>query len=392
MNKDILSTEVQLFINSNLKTDLVKLRLKISSVGEVDTIEVLQQIESKLKTQTKLPTWFQTPEIFYPKKVHVEQASSETAADYKSSLIGGNTILDITGGMGVDDFYFSKCFNQVYTCEINPELAEITKHNFQVLGVKNNKVLNEDGIKFLGKTEKNFDWIYIDPSRRPHSKGKIFMLQDSEPNVIENLALLRSRGKRIMIKTSPLLDISSGVKDLKHVEEIHVVSINNEVKELLWILDAHSNQDLTIVTVNITQNDKEEFTFPLSEEHGLDGDYSEPLNYLYEPNASIMKSGGFNSLSQKLELPKLHPNSHLYTSIEKVEFPGRVFKIQKKLPYHPKTLKKELPKTANIATRNFPKTVAEIRKELKIKDGGNTYIFFSTDKNSEKIVLVCNKA
>ncbi|MBA6155055.1 class I SAM-dependent methyltransferase [Tenacibaculum sp. S7007] len=391
MNKDILHKDVQLFINENLKANINELILKGSPFKNVTIQELANQIIAKQKSQKKLPTWFNCSNIYYPPKLSIEQTSSEITANYKSKIIEGKSIIDITGGFGVDCFAFSKHFDEVIHCEINQKLSEIVNYNYQEFGVDNIKTIAQDGLEYLKRTTQKFDCIYIDPSRRNDLKGKVFLLKDCLPNVPENIDFLFEKSDTLLIKNSPILDITSTINELKFVKEIHIVSVNNEVKELLFLLEQSFKGVIEVKTSNILKNSIQYFYLKLS----LDADstYSLPENYLYEPNAAILKSGGFSEVSHQLKVNKLHQHSHLYTSKEVLEdFPGRIFKIQNVFPYNKKKLKKHITaKKANITTRNFPKTVAQIRKETKLKDGGDVYLFFSTDMNNELIVIDCVK-
>lgn len=392
MNKSILNTDIQEFINSNLNSNISSLILKGTSFLNVETKAIIEQIEAKKRCEKKLPTWFQASNIYYPNKLNIEQTSSEITAQYKSSLIKGESIIDVTGGFGVDCFYFSKYFKTVVYCEINPNLSEIVTHNFKVLQADNIATKCVNGIEYLTASEEIFDWIYIDPSRRHDSKGKVVYLNDCEPNVPEHLALLFKHSKHILIKTSPLLDISVGVNELQNVKTIHVVAVNNEVKELLWILEDDFQGDISIETVNLKKDHEEHFSFLLNTEKELDSQYNLPLTYLYEPNSAILKSGAFDSISNNLNVFKLHKHTHLYTNDTFIDFPGRVFKIEQVFPYNKKTFKKLGITKANVTTRNFPETVEQLRKKLNIKDGGDTYLFFTTNCKDEKIVIVTRKA
>ena len=393
MNKYILNTVNQEYINKNLDSDTTSLLFKKNETISVEIKKLIEQIEAKKRCQKKLPTWFNSDNIYYPNKLNIEQTSSEITAEYKSSLISGNSIIDLTGGFGVDCYYFAKQFKNVTHCEINEDLSEIVKHNYQQLKIDNIHCLNTDGIAHIKQSQETFDWIYIDPSRRHDSKGKVFFLNDCLPNVPEYLELLFNHSKRILIKTSPLLDFSIGINELKNVKTIHVVAVNNEVKELLWILEKDYDKGINIATINLKSNKTEEFEFPLNKESEAVVSYTEPLNYLYEPNSAILKSGAFKSIASQLNVYKLHVNSHLYTYNKLIKFPGRRFKIDKVLPYNKKLLKKEFMYIkANISIRNFPETVNQIRSKFSIKDGGDMYLFFTTNCNNEKIILVCSKA
>ena len=391
MNQDLLKSEVQKFINESLEVNFSKIALLKNPFPEISWTEILTQIASKAKAKTKLPTWFNTNNILYPSKISIEQTSSEITANYKTRLASGESIIDLTGGFGIDDYYFSKVFSKVIHCELKQELHDIVKNNLLSLSVKNIECHYGDSLETLKKLNLKFDWIYVDPSRRNDAKGKVFMLKDCLPNVPENLDLYFTFSDNILIKTAPLLDISAGLSELKNVSEIHVVAINNEVKELLWVLKKGFQGSQKIKTINILKDKEEKFEFDLATNDNLPI-YSEPKKYLYEPNSAILKSGGFNNIAINYKLSKLHQHSHLYTSEELIEFPGRSFKITQILEYNKTNMKEFLINSkANITTRNFPESVDELRKKWKIKDGGELYSFFTTDKTNRKIVLICDK-
>lgn len=391
MNKNILHTEVQSYINNNLKVNIEQFIFKGSPFKDVSVQELANQIIAKQKSEKKLPTWFQTKNIYYPPKLSIEQTSSEVTAEYKSKLVNGSSIIDITGGFGVDCYAFSKRFKKVVHCEINEELSEIVSYNYEQINIPNIKTVATDGLEYLKNTSEKFDCIYIDPSRRSDTKGKVFLLSDCLPNVPENLDFLFEKSNTILIKNSPILDITSTINELKFVKEIHVVAVNNEVKELLFLLTKEVKQLIKTKTVNILKNNIQEFYFNLDDDFKFE--YSTPLKYLYEPNSAILKSGGFNQIASQQKVNKLHQHSHLYTSEKLVkDFPGRIFEINNVFTYNKKKVKKQVTETkVNITTRNFPKTVAQIRKETKLKDGGNTYLFFTTNINNELIVIDCTK-
>jgi hypothetical protein len=259
------------------------------------------------------------------------------------------------------------------------------------LNVNNCICYSGDSLETLSTLNKKWDWIYIDPSRRSDAKGKVFMLKDCLPNVPENLSFYFKNSNSILIKTAPLLDLSAGLSELQNVKYIHIVALENEVKELLWELHKEYNGNITIKTINLLKDKKETFDFILNEKLE-EPTYGLPQKYLYEPNSAIMKSGGFDEVGTFYDLDKLQKHSHLYTSDNLISFPGRVFEIQNTISYNKTEMKAHLEnKQANITTRNFPDSVEIIRKKWKIKDGGNLYCFFTTDKNNHKIVLICTK-
>ncbi|MBD1262772.1 class I SAM-dependent methyltransferase [Maribacter polysiphoniae] len=391
MNKNILNTGVQYFINNNLDADIMSVILKKSPFRNISSQELAEQIQAKKKCEKKLPHWFNTPLIYYPNKLNIEQCSSETTAKYKASILSGKTLVDLTGGLGVDTYFFSKGIDKIFHCEINQNLSEIAAHNLEILGVENTVFIPKDGLGFLNESNQNFDWLYVDPSRRSESKGKVFMLSDCSPNIVEHLPLLFQKSKHILIKTSPLLDITIGLNELAHVKEIHVAALKNEVKELLWVLEREYEGKIHIKTLNITPTKPQRFSFNLLEEKDTLPTYELPLDYLYEPNAALLKAGAFKITSKAFRVHKLHEHSHLFTSKDLLEFPGRVFRIEEVIGYSKKELKPLIGTKANITVRNFPESVATIRKKHKIKDGGKVYLFFTRLKNNQLAVIKTSK-
>jgi hypothetical protein len=387
LNKRILTVEVQEYIN-NYSKNISKLAFSGSPFEGITVQELIEQIESRKKAEKKLPTWFNSSNIYYPPKLNLEQTSSEKTAKYKASIINGNSIADITGGFGVDSFYFSEQFKSVHHFEINKSLSEIAKYNFKVFSKTNIECFSEN--RMLQMPKNKYDVIYIDPSRRHDSKGKVFFLRDCEPNLPDNLDEILKTCKQLLVKTSPMLDLSIGLKELKCVSEIHIVAVNNDVKELLWLINENHIEAPLIKTINITKVSNEKFEFYWNEKRI--SEYTIPKKYLYEPNAAIMKSGAFDIVSTKYKLNKLHQHAHLYTSNDLIDFPGRRFEIKEVIPFQKKEIKKSLKiKKANITTRNFPESVSTIRKKFKISDGGDDYLFFTTSENGQKIILVCSK-
>jgi len=288
LNKNILNTGVQDFINNNLNTDIMSVLLKKSDFDAISPKELVGQIEAKNKCKYKLPTWYNTKKIYYPNKLNIEQSSSELTAEYKAQIVVGKRVVDVTGGLGVDSFYFSKKFEQVFHCEINGNLSKIAAYNFKVLGAKNVEVINLDGLDFLRNSNELYDCIYVDPSRRSDKNRKVFLLSDCTPDITAHLELLFNKSQHILLKTSPLLDISNGLKQLKNVKEIHVIAVNNDVKELLWVLQSDAVNEVTIRTINFKKGKKEIYDFAWSEEKNMSLTFAKPQNYLYEPNAAIL--------------------------------------------------------------------------------------------------------
>jgi hypothetical protein len=390
MNFSLLNPNIQEFIKRNLNVSVASLAFKTNPFLEVDFKEILNQIEGKQKAEGKLPTWYKTDLILYPSKISLEQTSSEITAKYKATLTNGITILDASGGFGVDDFYFSKKFNYLTHCELQEDLSKIVAHNFEKLGVDNCKFVSQNSTDYLTENKLLFDTIYIDPARRNADKKKVFFLEDCEPNVPELLDFYYQYTDILLVKTSPLLDITSAVNSLKNVSEVHIVAVNNDVKELIFKIEKNFDQKYTIKTINFAKEKIEQLDFDVEVKNIKP--FSIPKKYLYEPNNAIMKSGKFEEVSAYFDVFKLHFNSHLYTNEELINFPGRIFKIEKEIVYNKKELNKYLTnQKANVTVRNFPETVENLRKKWKIKDGGNLYCFFTTNKENAKIVLLCTK-
>lgn len=388
--ESILHTDIQNFINKNLKEDSSKLALKKNPFPEINYSVVMNQIITKKKAKDKLPTWFSTENIIYPEKISVEQTSSETTAKYKSSLVSGQKLIDCTGGFGIDDYYFSKQFKTIIHCELNSDLSQIVKHNFEVLKASNIEYYHGDSTEILEQLNQKFDCIYIDPSRRNDAKGKVFMLADCLPNVVDLQDFYYQFTNTILIKTAPILDLHSGLLELKNVSEIHIVAVDNEVKELLWKIEKNFDSSPIIIAVNL-EKEKQTIT-KIESSKSYSARYSLPKKYLYEPNASLMKSGGFEAVSEFFTVGKLHQHSHLYTSDEVIDFPGRKFQIDVIVPFQKKEISQFIQgKKMNISTRNFPIKPEEIKKKYKIQDGGTVYAFFTTNLNNEKIILLCTK-
>lgn len=386
-NKALLNRAVQDFITS-YEGDVSKLAFAGSPFENVSVQELMQQIESRRRIEKKLPTWFETPNIIFPPKLNLEQTSSEITARYKASLGSGETIADITGGFGVDSFFFSEKFAAVHHFEIDSVLSGIAEHNFKTLDRPNVHCAADDGLN--NALNNKYSVIYADPSRRHDSKGKVFFLHDCQPNIPENISEILNHCGTFLLKTSPMLDLSVGLNELRDVSEIHIVAVENEVKELLWLLRKNSEEPLKLKTINFTKLRKEQFDFDWDE--SSEATYALPQKYLYEPNAAILKSGAFNLLSEKLELNKLNKNTHLYTSETLKDFPGRSFVIERVIPYTKSEMRSALNfKKANITTRNFPESVATLRKKWKIADGGNVYLFFVTNSEDDRVMLICSK-
>ena len=387
MNNKLLAKAVQDYINANLNADVNQIALAKSPFEGITAAELATQITAKKKSEKKLPTWFNTRDIYYPPVLSIEQTSSEITAKYKSKLAKGNTLIDITGGFGIDSYYFSKNVKAVTHCEINPELSVIARHNMQALHATNIEFKAEDGIAYVMASDTSFNTIYVDPARRAE-KGKVFMLKDCTPDIASNLDALLEKSSRIIVKTAPLLDISAGLSELKQVSEIHIVSVKNECKELLWIIDKGYNGDTKIIAVTLNNEIEKDFSFYRSSSNGSIQfiDNLSTGDYLYEPDAALLKSGAFNLIGTTYNLLKLHPQTQLFSSVTvNKDFPGRIFKIEAILSTA--TLKKQENLKGNVIVRNYPAKPEDLIKKYKIKADQNQFLIFTKVGNGENIVV-----
>jgi 16S rRNA G966 N2-methylase RsmD len=355
-----------------------------SQFPNVSPQELAGQISSKKKSLKKLPTWADHYGIYYPPLLSVEQCSSEITASYKSALIKGDTVVDLTGGFGVDSYYFAKKATSVIHCEINSALSDIARHNASVLKATNISFLPEDGLEYVRTSKALFGTLYIDPARRSKS-GKVFLLKDCTPNVVDQLDMLLSKAERIIIKTSPLLDISAGVKELKHVSEVQVISTRNECKELLFIIDRDYTGPIKISSVAINNGIKQ-ITFKEADEGSVVMADNKLERYLYEPDVALLKSGKFNAIAHHFGLKKLDTQSQLYTAaLFKEEFPGRIFQIDESISIS--KLKKQKDLIGNVITRNYPDKPEQLIKQFKIKPSNEHFLIFTKITNLGYILL-----
>ena len=387
----ILKPEIQKFITENLQNPISEVALKLSKAKKLPAKEILHQLKGRQKAKNKIPSWFEIPEIIFPEGISIEQCSSEITAKYKSSLVSGNKLIDLSAGFGVDAAFFSKVFNEVLLVEPNSELIEIAAHNFSLLNIKNTSFYNKQAEDFIENYKEQVDCIYIDPSRRSSDNRKQINLKDCAPDIVQLQTSLFKVSPRILIKTSPLLDIHIALTQLKNTKKIIILAYQNECKEVLYLLERNFSGLPLIEAVNIKANTRDIFSFTIPEEENADVDYALPLTYLYEPNAAILKGGAFKIIAQRYNLKKLHANSHLYTSEEKIEnFPGRYFNVKAVSKYNKKDILALLSeKKANITVRNFKESVKEIYKKINIQEGGTEYIFATTGPDNKPIIIIC---
>jgi len=388
MNRNILAKDVQDFLKANREKSPTEIALKKSPFPNVSAPELAAQIDGWQRSVRKLPTWAFSEGIYYPDKINLEQCSSEHTALVKQTLIAkGSRVIDLTGGFSVDSCYLAQEASEVIHCELNAKLSEIVAYNAKILRVANLNCIVTDGIELLKDSEDQaFDYIYVDPSRRVN-QGKVFLLEDCEPNIVAHQDLFFQKSRYVISKLAPLLDITTALNSLKHVRFVYVISLDNDCKELLFIQERGYEGECKIRAIRLFQDKLQDLIFTYDEERSIISRFLLPQAYLYDPDVAITKAGAFKTVGKRFGLGKLHQHAHLYTSNEwNSDFPGRTFKINAVIPYS--QLKKNNPwPQAIIATRNFPDKVDIIRKKFKIKDGGSTYLFFTTDINNQLIVI-----
>lgn len=391
-----LSPETLAFIDSHRGDDVRTLALQAKKYPAVDMAEAVVQIAGYQIAEKKVPLWAQTAGIRYPQHLSMEQCSSEVTARYKASLVSGDTLTDLTAGWGVDCSFLARNFRCADYVERQETLCRIAAHNFPLLGLPHVRIHCADAVEYLQSMEP-VDCLFLDPARRDSHGGKTVAIAECEPDVCRLEPLLVEKGKTVMIKLSPMLDMASALRDLQYVRRIHVVSVNNECKELIILLrKAPDEEEAAAVEVIISceqvvnNSVHQHFQFTFSEEKSAGCPLAESVgNYLYEPGAALLKAGPYRLLATRYGVEKLHPNSHLYTSSGLVDFPGRRFRVTAVSGFGKKDLKVLLEgvEKANLTVRNFPSSVAELRKKLKLKEGGDTYLFATTLASGEKVLI-----
>ncbi|SDO03403.1 hypothetical protein SAMN04487900_10811 [Prevotella communis] len=381
------------FIEQNLNADIRQLALKGCRDKDVDLDAAIRQIAGRQTARRKLPSWAALDGILYPPHLNMEQCSSEQTARYKARICSSHpspkTLVDLTGGFGVDFAFMSEAFDEATYVERNSELFAISSANMKILAPKA-KCLNEDGLEVLHRLD-HVSMIFMDPARRDHHGARTYGISDCTPNVLEIKDELLQKADVVMLKLSPMLDWHKAISDLgeQYIKEVHIVSVQNECKELLIIMQQQPAKPFTVYCVN----DDAVFSYhPSSLILHPSSFIPHPSSFLYEPNASIMKAGCFAEIEQAFEVSQLAPNSHLFASDQAIaDFPGRKFRVTAVTSMNKQELKQALKdiRQANIAVRNFPMSVADLRKRLKLSEGGNDYIFATTLTEGKKVLIIC---
>lgn len=377
----ILQKNVQDFISANLDINITNLLLKNPVFEGVSNRELAQQIIGR-KVATKKFPFLMAEGILFPPQLNLEQASSQQTAEFKSVGLSGNRFLDLTCGLGIDAFFLSQNFQEVHLVEQNSELSQLVAHNWDVLGRK--ATFYQQNLEdFLQKNQKKFDVVFIDPARRDENNKKKFLLEDLSPNLLKIQAQLWQISDKILLKLSPLIDLTYLIRSLPHIERIDIIAVKNEVKEVFVVQNKlKTAEKIGCRCVNL---DTEEpiFSFYFEDVDQEKAVFSAVKKYLYIPNAALLKSGAFNLISAYFQLEKLHSNTHLYTSDKKLSnFVGRILKSE---VISAKNIEKG--SKYNIISKNYPLSVDEIKKKYKIKDGGEAYLIFTQSVSGKEIVL-----
>jgi hypothetical protein len=392
----ILPQDLKDFVREHESDNIHELALHAKQYPGIDMQAAIRQITGRKIAREKIPSWYAIDSILYPKHISMEQCSSEQTARYKAGLVEGDSMVDLTGGFGIDFAFMAVKFRKkaVYA-EQQKELSEIASYNFGILGLKNVSVENTDALTYLSGMPFT-DLIYIDPARRDAGGKKMFRIEDCSPNILEIEDLLEKKAAGTIIKLSPMLDLTLALKSLRNISDVHIVSVENECKELLLVKDKAKAGQCIIHCINIQKNGTDKLSLRKEQEDSAKADYTASVGkYLYEPNTSLLKAGIYKYTAERYQLKKLHPDSHLYTSDDlRNDFQGRRFVVDNICSLGKKDIKQYLPGIgqANITTRNFPLSVQEIRKKTKLKDGGDVYIFATTLSDNSKVLIICHKA
>jgi hypothetical protein len=380
--------DVQVFLKAHATDDPAKVALLKNLPGGVSASLLASQLKARQKAKDKLPSWLGRDGIIFPHGVALEQCSSETTARFKAARWAGRSFADLTGGTGVDTFFFSQSFEQGVYVEADAERCDLAGHNFGVLGAQHLQVVQNTAEAFVADTTDHFDLIYIDPDRRAGHKRAIGF-SDSTPDVVQLMPALLKRATTVLIKASPMIDIQQGIRDLGYVSKVLVLAVNNECKEVLFVCD-NSDGPVEIEAWQVHGGQETVLRFSLDEEVSAQVSFGEPEAFIYDPNVAITKSGAYKIVSVLYGLKKLHPNTHLYTSATLVpDFPGRTFRVLEVLPFSSKELKSlKLPfAKAHVMSKNFPLEAAELQRRLKLKEGEEGFVMGVTVASGKVLVV-----
>jgi 16S rRNA G966 N2-methylase RsmD len=377
MATEIYTEALKKFVQDHQSEDPAHLLFAYSGKTDFDLKAAVQQIQARQKSKHKLPTWTTNQDLLFPVSLSLEQASSEETARFKSALVKGKTIIDLTGGFGVDTFFLSENFQKAVYCERNGELAAIVRHNFEVLNPGKFEIVEGDSLAYFSESDQIFDLTYVDPARRGEHNQKLYKLSDCEPDVVSNWKVLQFKSNAILIKASPMLDIKQALTEIPEIQKVWVISVKNEVKEVLLFWEKGKEPGQRIIqAVDLQSENQKKFSFTYEEEESSESIFGEVGKFLIEPYASVLKAGAFRSFGKRFGLKKLHPNSHLYTCEELVPgIPGRIFEVVQEISNPKKELKQLFPTgKVNVITRNYALSADELKKKYKLQDGGKEFL------------------
>lgn len=391
------------FILEHAEVEGAQLLLSASRYPGVDMVRAASAIEARKKIAYKIPLWHTYPEIIYPTSLSVEQCSSQATAEYKIRFVPeGGTIADLTGGLGVDCSFMACRASRCLCVERDPQLCEAAEHNFKVLGLDNISIKNDDCRGYLETllgidegARTHFDLIYLDPARRSKDSGRLFSIRECEPDLMQLSGSLLKAANRVLVKLSPMVDVTATLREIPCVREVHILSTDNECKELLLLMSSCGApldpEHIPIHAVDITHGREKRFTFTINEERVADCPFSAPETYLHQPGRAILKAGAFKLPCTRFGISKIATSTHLYTSDTPIEgFPGKPFRIERIIPFNKegiRTISREYP-LINCVALNFPIDTNALKQRLKVRDGGNLHLFATTLASGEKVMII----
>lgn len=393
----VLSEDIIKWIEKHQDDDASELRLRYHKQMTEELDFAILQIECRRKASKKLAETLQNKQFLFPNTLSAEQCTSDLLSKFHAMLIDdGVSMVDLTCGLGIDVYHFAKKAKHVIAVERIPEIAKVVTHNANILGLSNVSMENIDCCEFIKRTDVHFDVAFIDPARRGDSGKRLYALSDCEPDVTVIIDDIKRICDKLIIKVSPMLDISQIKRELSEVSEIYTIGTPQECKEIIAVLDFTAKEESEdIHAVTLTKDEVVKFSFEQNDLNSVPN-YKIPQEqwYIYEPFPSIMKAAPFRLLSEKYNISKLHSNTHLYTSqVCENDFPGEIFKIEKIIPFSSKEIKKfsvQYPQI-NVATRNFFMSADDLRRKLKVKDGGDKRVFGCTILDGSRQLIIATK-
>lgn len=393
-----ITPEISKWIEEHQYDDVSRLRLRYHKQMTEELEFAIMQIECRKKASKKLYQTLQNKQFVFPTTLSAEQCTSDLLSDYHSTLINdGITLVDLTSGLGIDAYHFARKAKHVVAVERMPEISQAVNYNAKILGLNNVIAENVDCCEFIEQTNIHFDVAFIDPARRGNSGQRLFALSDCEPDVTAIIDVIKKKCDKLIIKASPMLDVSQVQRELPEISEIYAIGTPQECKEVVAILDFTTKVEfVNIHAVTLTKDETIKFSFGQNDELNSSPNYKIPQEqeYLYEPFPAVMKVAPFRLLSKKYNVSKLHNNTHLYTSQVYIkDFPGEIFKIDRIIPFASKEIKKfsaQYP-CINVATRNFLMSTDDLRRKLKVKDGGENKVFGCVVADGSRQLVVVSK-